>query len=63
MKYIFSLWFQRVQDAKHVEGKFLHKGPERSKGKTVKMKHALCWLLQDVAMGYLTRKAAHREWN
>lgn len=41
MEYIFSLWFQRVPDAKHVECKFLHKVPERSKGKTVKMKHAL----------------------
>lgn len=42
MEYNFSLGFQRVSDVKHVEGKSLHKVPERSKGKTLKVKHALC---------------------
>lgn len=42
MEYHFSLEFQRVLDAKHVEGKSMHKVPERSKGKTLKVKHALC---------------------
>lgn len=48
-------------------GESLHEGPETPLCEVVKIKPGLQWRCRDVrgvrALGYLLRRAAHREWN